>query len=127
MTNNVEAIKIYGADIGNNSTFLNVGKEWEDIGINSKLATINNVRRVYHIMDTTRKKTRDNLLGYIFIKQCYNIIYGNLIQGLEHKYARVQVNSIPESMDAAYKILLDYKEYLYNRKKIYHDIETGLY
>ena len=64
------------------------------------------------------------MLGYIFIKQACKIRYVKLIQGLDNKYARDQVNSFPISLGAAYKILTDYRQYLDKSKKFYTDVET---
>ena len=65
--------------------------------------TINNVRIVDPIVKTIKNTTRDNLLGYIVIKQDCKIRYGNLILGPENKYARGQVSYFSMSLEAAKK------------------------
>ena len=77
-------------------------------------------------MKTIKNTTRDNLLGFIVIKQDCKIRYGNLIQGLENGYERGQVTSFPMSLELTYKMMVDYREYPYISNKVHPDIETGV-
>ena len=74
------------------------------------------MRRVYPIVKTINNRTRNKILGYIFIKKSFKIRYGRLIQVLDNEYARDKMNSFLVSLQAAYSILVDYRKYLDNTK-----------
>ena len=77
-------MKSYGAEIVNDPTLLKLNEEWEVLKIDQQGATINDVNKLDSIVKTIKNRTRNDILGYIFIKQAYKTRYGNIIQGPEN-------------------------------------------
>ena len=124
--NIIKSIESYGIEIGNDSALLKEDEDWEEIYINSKGATIEEIQRVYTLYESIKIKTKDKLLGYLFIKNACKPRFGKLVQNLENEYSRGYHDSFPSSMESAYEMLINYREYTQKAKKESLAMDAGV-